>query len=1371
MVQQFAENTITNNIPAIVCRVQQQGTDKLAITYVNAAIFNYLDITVEDCLQNSHLFFELMDVADFLTLKQLFALNSQAKVAVLQQIVFNQKNGIKSVFQLSANRVVISGGLVVWDTVLVKLSDNNLRPDLPAFAAGNSYLFSNSPAAMFVWDFVTKQIIDCNEAALIMYEYEREEFLQLNIRDIRPAEDLESLENLTSSEEKFKNVASLMHTMVWRHFKKSGQLMQVQVTGHIILVKGRKAALVLINDITRQFEAEEKLRLSEQNYRNIFELSPLPMWIYDFESYQIFTANQSATAHYGYSKAEFLNMTIKQLRPLADVPALPAARTMVKNTDHIVNFGTYNHLKKNGTIIKVNVSGSKIIYNGKRAMIVVSTDITLQQNLLETLADRNQFIENILKNLPIGIAVNRIDDGKATIVNDNFSKIYGWPNEEIIDVPSFFKKVYPNEGYRNTISKQIVDDIKSGDVNRMQWPNMRITTNTGEERFVNAKNIPLYDQNLMISIVMDVTKEARQEADLLRIRFNQEALINSTNDLIWSVDKTFRLITANRAYITFTEMATGHNIKEGDAVFYDVYVELNKRWKEYYNRALNGESFSVEENSFNPLAGRLEYGIISFNPMYDSQKKIFGVACHSKNITEVTNSKIEIENAKNELEKILSSSLDVICTINGHGQFITVSKASYNIWGYTPKELEGTNYEKYVLANDVPKTLDVIRQIVAGVKITDFENRYRHKNGQIITILWSATWDANENLMYCVAKNISEQKRLSDLLNVSNKLARIGSWEYNLMTDHLYWSEVTREIHEVDNEEEIKMIKATDSYKQGEHRNQMMANIEAAVQQGKAWDTELIMITQTGNEKWIRTLGKAEFANGKCIRIFGSTQDIHQRKIAELGLLAAFEERNTILESIGDAFFSMDNQLVINYWNNKAEEITSRPREAVLGTKLLELLNNDTVKNIYNQYKFNLDNALAFQFETFYPPLNIWIEASVYPAKNNISVYFKDVTTRHEALEQLRVSNDRFEKVSAATNDAIWDWDIKSDTGYLGGGFKTYFGYEYDLIKGALSVWKNKIHPNDYSLVIQSMNEALNDVNALNWHGEYRYKHIKGHYLYIVDRGLISRNNKGEAIRMVGAMTDITYRKEYEASLKALNQSLDERARQLAISNEELEQFAYVASHDLQEPLRMITSFLTQLNSKYESLLDEKGKKYIFLAVDGARRMRQIILDLLEYSRVGRVQSTKVIIDLHSVQEQVCHLLRKLIDEKKAKIISVKKLPLVNSFSAPVTQVLHNLIGNALKYSRQGVAPIIYLDYSETDLEWVISVKDNGIGIEEEYFEKIFVIFQRLHGPHDYGGTGLGLAIVKKIIDTLGGRIWLTSKEGEGSTFYFSILK
>jgi len=369
-------------------------------------------------------------------------------------------------------------------------------------------------------------------------------------------------------------------------------------------------------------------------------------------------------------------------------------------------------------------------------------------------------------------------------------------------------------------------------------------------------------------------------------------------------------------------------------------------------------------------------------------------------------------------------------------------------------------------------------------------------------------------------------------------------------------------------------------------------------------------------------------------------RDITERKKAENTIQTAYNEKNTILESIADAFFAVDKNWTVTYWNKHAEKVLQIPKNEILGHHLWEMFPDSIDSEAYKNYHLAIEKKHAIHFEDYYPPLSKWYEVSVYPSVNGLSVYFKDISERR--LSEIRVSE--------------------------------------------------------------------------------------------------------------------------------LNESLRMHVKELAVSNAELEQFAYVASHDLQEPLRMITSFLTQLEKKYGDIVDEKGKKYIAFAVDGAKRMRQIILDLLEFSRVGRTEDSLEELDLNELVKEIQILFRKQMEEKKA-IICSDELPVIKAYKAQLRQVFQNLVSNALKYTREDISCKIQITATELNTHWQFAVADNGIGIDSEYFGKIFIIFQRLHNKDEFSGTGMGLAVTKKIIENLEGKIWVESEEGKGSTFYFTIKK
>jgi PAS domain S-box-containing protein len=281
------------------------------------------------------------------------------------------------------------------------------------------------------------------------------------------------------------------------------------------------------------------------------------------------------------------------------------------------------------------------------------------------------------------------------------------------------------------------------------------------------------------------------------------------------------------------------------------------------------------------------------------------------------------------------------------------------------------------------------------------------------------------------------------------------------------------------------------------------------------------------------------------------------------------------------------------------------------------------------------------------------------------------------------------------------------------------------------------------------------------WYGDVWHRHAKGHdYLARMSIAAVSGGQQ-HAAHYVVEYSDVTEEWEAEQALKA-------RTEELNRSNKELEQFAYVASHDLQEPLRMVASYTQLLARRYKGKLDQDADEFIAFAVDGATRMQGLINDLLKFSRVGtrgkpfaRVSGDKLLLDAMANLE--------LAINDSGAMIDHDPLPELVGDATQLTQLFQNLIGNAIKFRKTGEVPHVHVGARRVDRAWELSVSDNGIGIAPEYFERIFVIFQRLHAKEEYPGTGIGLALCKKIVERHGGRIWVESRPGEGTTFLFTI--
>ena len=420
---------------------------------------------------------------------------------------------------------------------------------------------------------------------------------------------------------------------------------------------------------------------------------------------------------------------------------------------------------------------------------------------------------------------------------------------------------------------------------------------------------------------------------------------------------------------------------------------------------------------------------------------------------------------------------------------------------------------------------------------------------------------------------------------------------------------------------------------------------------------------------------------------------------------------------------------------------------------------------------------------------------------------YQETQHRADALQQ---SEERFESLLRSINDVVWSASGDgSEFLYINDAAERVYGRPTSEFFENPNIWADAVHPDDKERVWRESQDLFERGTTAS---EYRIIRPDGEVRWLHDRKHVSCDDSGAPIRLGGIASDVTERKKADAELRALAETLEqrvaERTRELEISraaalnmmadaeeartiaeqaneelrltlvdlersNEELANFAYVASHDLQEPLRMISSYTQLLARRYQGRLDADADEFIAYAVEGAERLQSLLNDLLAYSRVNTRGKPFETTDCHSSLGRALASLRTTIEESAA-LITCDELPTVLADPAQLVQLFQNLLGNAVKF-RSEKAPRVHLSATlqsqseEGPNEWVFSVRDNGIGIESQYFDRIFVIFKRLHTRAAYPGTGTGLAISKRIVERHGGRIWVESEPDVGSTFYFTL--
>ena len=505
--------------------------------------------------------------------------------------------------------------------------------------------------------------------------------------------------------------------------------------------------------------------------------------------------------------------------------------------------------------------------------------------------------------------------------------------------------------------------------------------------------------------------------------------------------------------------------------------------------------------------------------------------------------------------------------------------------------------------------------------------------------------------------------------------------------------------------------------------------------------------------------------------------DITARKQAEAALRESEERFRSVVDSANDGILVYDKQLNIVAGNLAAERILGLPLARIIGaagfTSLLPCVHADGSPVLPDDRPTRLTvksgKPLTGQIVGIYRPdssMN-WVavntgflrrpgEADWYGVVST----FGDITKQRNAELALSASEALYRQTFELATAGIAHIDLSGRFVSVNRRLCEILGYtEKELIGRAV---KEVSHAEDRDLAdSQRMRVRSGDRPSVRF--EKRYIRKGGQIVWVDLAVALARDAQGHPQYEIALFDDITARKAAEAALRGAHEELKR-------SNAELEQFAYVASHDLQEPLRMVSSYTQLLMRRYGDKLDGDAREFTAFIVDGATRMKQLIEDLLAYSRVGTRDKNFKPVEAESSLKRALTNLRAAIQDSGATVTQ-DGLPTIPCDEVQLAQLFQNLIGNALKFRKPDAAPAVHVGAADRGAEWEFTVRDNGIGIEPQYFERIFMVFQRLHDKGEYPGTGIGLAIVKKVVERHGGRIWVQSQLGAGTTFHFTMPK
>ncbi len=913
--------------------------------------------------------------------------------------------------------------------------------------------------------------------------------------------------------------------------------------------------------------------------------------------------------------------------------------------------------------------------------------------------------------------------------------------------------------------------------------------------------IAIQQAELYRQLQNELTERRRTETTLRESEAFLRLFVQNVPAGIAMFDREMRYIMASQQWIDHYNLDSVESLLHRS--HYAVFPEIPERWRQIHQRCLAGAIDRCDDDLFIRADGKRQWLSWEVRPWYTAANNIGGIIIFSVDTTARKQAEIELRDRERLFSTLAEALPVVIFRFDQNSHCVYINDYWTVLTGRTSESVAGLGWVETLHPQERDRLTHAWLEWSQNSQhrgLYQNEGRLVHSSGKdiwyqiqalpevdtqgktvgFIGVMLDITdrkqveaslQQLNEVLETKVQERTAKLHASEASLRAAQRIAHLGNWELDLTTQTITWSEELFRLFECDPAQgEPEYAEHLQSFSPAS-RHRLERAVEKAATLGIPYEVELQFWRTDGSVGWLLGRGEAvRNEQGAIVKLIGTALDITKRKQAEVALQESESRFAALAAAAPVAIFRFDAAVNCVYVNERWSEMTGRPAAEGLGLQWAEAIHPEDREWISVEVGQWLQTCkVGDRYRTEARILRpdddiLWYFCQMLPeadSRGTITGYvgtLTDITDRKQAEEALRNLSNRLTLAVKSGAIAIWDWNVAENILTWDDRMYELYGITPDQFTSVYATWASSLHPDDRPFAEAAIQQAL--AGEKDYDPEFRVIHPDGTVHFIKAYALVQRNAQGEPQQMIGINYDITDRKQAEQALQQLTLELQR-------SNQELEQFAYVASHDLQEPLRAITSYTQLLAKRYQGQLDAKADKYIDYVVDGAARMQQLIRDLLAYSRVGRYELKRRPTDCNAILEQVRHDLQVEIAKSNAVII-VDALPTILADTAQVTQLFQNLIGNALKYRGQA-PPMVKVSVKQQGNDWAFSIQDNGIGIEPQYAERIFEIFQRLHTRREYEGTGLGLAICKKIIERHHGRLWVESQLGQGATFCFTL--
>ncbi len=667
--------------------------------------------------------------------------------------------------------------------------------------------------------------------------------------------------------------------------------------------------------------------------------------------------------------------------------------------------------------------------------------------------------------------------------------------------------------------------------------------------------------------------------------------------------------------------------------------------------------------------------------------------------------------------------------------------------------------------------------------------------------LWLALLLALAAIAVLLAR-LAQRNRMLHLKEERHRLAQeatdVGIWDWDILRDRVIWDAACWQMlgYPPLADPSDRRVLSYGEWKALIHPDDLApaeGEVQTRLASGEKFVIEFRMRTAHGEWLWIQGRGQIvrHQADGSPARMMGTHANIHASKLEQQRVAEMFARLQKIAAHVPGVVYQFqlwpDGRSSLPYASEGLRDIYGVEPEAVRwdATSAFSALHPDDFAHVQDSISHSAEHLSIWhsQHRVLLPGDKlIWVEGEATPERQEDGStlwhgYIRDITERKQLELALREERLRLANILWGTGVGTWEWNVQTGETHFNERWAELIGYRLaELAPISIETWLKYAHPDDLKASQAALNRHFSGESD-TYECESRMRHKDGHWIWVLDRGKVNaRTAAGEPLWMSGTHFDISERKAKEQALATLTE-------QLQRSNTELEQFAYVASHDLRQPLRMVSSYVSMLEKILADKLDEETRQMMYFAIDGAKRMDQMLVSLLEYSRVGRKGEPMVALSSRGAVEEALSFLAPAMRESGAQVQLTGEWPELQASRDEFTRLFQNLISNAIKYRAADRVPAIVIS-AERDrraedeisaeanvAHWRFCVTDNGIGIDPAQFSRLFRVFQRLHTRDKYEGSGIGLAVARKIVERHNGKIGVESpvEQGQGCRFCFSL--